>query len=215
MAVAGGPAYDSPMLVVGLTGNIAAGKSAVAARLAAQGVPVIDADLLARDAVAPGSPALAQIAARWPTVITPGSGVLDRAALRTIVFRDPAERAALEAIIHPEVARLRDAALTLHRQRGTPLVVCDIPLLFEAGLDSTVDVIVLVDAPPAVRRDRIVRDRGLTAPEAEAIIAAQMPAKAKRKRADHVLENKTSRAALDSAVDALLKKLRARAAKSA
>jgi dephospho-CoA kinase len=191
------------MLVVGLTGNIAAGKSAVARRLAERGVPVVDADVLARDAVAPGTRGLRRVVARFgPGVLAP-DGSLDRAALRRIVFADAAARADLEAIIHPEVGRLRDVAVGRAREAGAPLVVCDIPLLFEAGLEGTVDRIVLVDAPEAVRRERLVRDRGLTPAEADAMLAAQMPAAEKRPRAHHVIENAGSLADLEAAVDAL------------
>ncbi len=203
------------MLVVGLTGNIAAGKSAVAARLAAHGVPIVDADGLAREAVAAGTPALARIVARWGDRVLSGDGALDRAALRRIVFADPAERRALDAIVHPEVARRREAAVAAHRARGERLVVCDIPLLFEAGLEGSVDRIVLVDAPVAVRRERLVRDRGLSPAEADAMIAAQRPSEQKRPRAHDVLDNAGTRAELDAAVDALHDALRARAAASA
>jgi dephospho-CoA kinase len=203
------------MLVVGLTGNIAAGKSAVAARLAAHGVPIVDADRLAREAVAPGSPALARIVARWGSGILADDGTLDRAALRRIVFADAAERRALDAIVHPEVARLRDAAVDALRARGESLIVCDIPLLFEAGLEGTVDHIVLVDAPVEVRRARLVRDRDLTPDEADAMIAAQLPAAAKRARSHDILDNAGTRAELESAVDALHESLRTRAAESA
>jgi len=203
------------MLVVGLTGNIAAGKSAVAARLAAHGVPIVDADGLAREAVAAGTPALARIVARWGDRVLSGDGALDRAALRRIVFADPAERRALDAIVHPEVARRREAAVAAHRARGERLVVCDIPLLFEAGLEGSVDRIVLVDAPVAVRRERLVRDRGLSPAEADAMIAAQWPSEQKRPRAHDVLDNAGTRAELDAAVDALHDALRARAAASA
>lgn len=203
------------MLVVGLTGNIAAGKSAVAARLAAHGVPIVDADRLAREAVAPGTPALAAIVARWGAGVLSDDGALDRAALRRIVFSDPAERRALDAIVHPEVARRREAAVAAHRARGERLVVCDIPLLFEAGLEGSVDRIVLVDAPVEVRRERLVRDRDLTPAEADAMIAAQWPSARKRPGAHDVLDNAGTRAELDAAVDALYDALRARAAASA
>lgn len=199
------------MLVVGLTGNIAAGKSAVAARLASHGLPVIDADRLARDAVAPGTAALRAIVDRWGSAILGADGALDRAALRRIVFADPAERHALDAIVHPEVARLRHAAVEAERARGAALVVCDIPLLFEAGLASLVDRIVLVDAPVALRRERLMRDRGLSAAEADAMIAAQMPAEAKRAAAHHLIENAGTREQLHARVDALVAELRASA----
>lgn len=197
------------MLVVGLTGNIAAGKSAVAARLASHGVPIVDADLLAREAVARGSPALAAIVERFGAAMLGPDGTLDRAALRQIVFRDAAAREELNAIVHPEVARLRDAALARHRAAGARLVVCDIPLLFETGLDAAMDRIVLVDAPVEIRRERLMRDRGLSAPDADAMIAAQLPATAKRARAHYVIENDGSRDALDAQVDAVWTALRA------
>lgn len=199
------------MLIVGLTGNIAAGKSAVAARLAAHGVPIVDADLLAREAVAPGSPALAAIAARFGASMLRPDGTLDRAALRQLVFRDDAARAALDAIVHPEVARLRAAAVERLRAAGATLVVCDIPLLFETGLDREMDRIVLVDAPADVRRERLLRDRGLSASDADAMIAAQMPAERKRPLAHYVIENDGSRDALDAQVDAVWTALQAAA----
>lgn len=196
------------MLVVGLTGNIAAGKSAVAARLASHGVPIIDADRLARDAVAPGTTALRAIVRRWGPTVLAADHTLDRAALRRIVFSDDAERRALDAIVHPEVARLRDAAVEAERARGAPLVVCDIPLLFEVGLEDLVDRIVLVDAPVTVRRERLVRDRGLSTAEADAMIAAQMPADRKRTAAHHLIENLGTREALHAQVDGLVHELR-------
>lgn len=191
------------MRIVGLTGNIAAGKSEVANRLAVLGAPIIDADLLAREAVAPGSPGLAAIVARWGPGVLAADGSLDRAALRHIVFADADERHSLDQIVHPEVARRRDEALARHRAAGDSLVVCDIPLLFEAGLESTVDTIVLVHAPAELRRNRLMRDRGLGAEEADAMIGAQMPSEWKRERADHVIENTGTREALEAQVDAL------------
>ena len=202
------------MLIVGLTGNIAAGKSAVAARLAAHGVPVGDADRLAREAVAPGSPALAAIVARWGPSVRLPDGTLDRGALRRIVFADPAERRALDAIVHPEVARRREAAVAALRARGDRLIVCDIPLLFEAHLEDTVDHIVLVDAPVALRRERLLRDRGLAPGDADAMIAAQRPSEEKRARSQDVIDNTGTRAELDAAVDALHDRLLALAARS-
>jgi len=199
------------MLIVGLTGNIAAGKSAVAARLAAHGVPIIDADLLAREAVAPGSAALAAIAARFGHRMLAPDGSLDRAALRHVVFRDAGARDALNAIVHPEVARLRAAAVARLRESGAPLVICDIPLLFETGLDREMDRIILVDAPVEVRRERLMRDRGLSAADAHAMIAAQLPAERKREHADYLIENDGTRDALDAQVDAVWTALRAAA----
>lgn len=199
------------MLIVGLTGNIAAGKSSIAALLAARGVPIIDSDVLAREAVAKGSPALATIIQRWgPGVLAP-DGSLDRAALRRIVFEKPPERAALNAIVHPEVARRRDRALAAASAAGARLVVVDIPLLFEVGLEHTVDRIVLVDAPVEIRRERIVRHRGLSPEEADAMIAAQIPSERKRERAHDVIDNDSTREELEAHVDALWRELEAAA----
>jgi dephospho-CoA kinase len=201
------------MLLVGLTGNIAAGKSTVARLLAERGATLVDADLLAREAVRPGTPALDAIIARWGDAVLSPDGVLDRPALRARVFDDPAELEALNAIVHPEVGRLRDRALDAARARGDRVVVCDVPLLFERDLAGDFDVVVLVDAPRDLRLERLVHDRGLREPEAMAMIAAQMPAELKRARADHVVENAGTRAALVAQVDQVWAALEARAAR--
>jgi dephospho-CoA kinase len=177
------------MIVVGLTGNIASGKSSVAHLLTARGVPVIDADVLAHEAVAPGTPALEAIVRRWGPGMRAPDGTLDRAALRTVVFRDTAERAALNVIVHPAVGALRAARLAALEASGASVVVCDIPLLFETGLDAECDIIILIDAPEPERLARLMRDRQLSESDARAMIAAQMPAEQKRPRADWVIEN--------------------------
>jgi len=199
------------MLVVGLTGNIASGKTTVAHALAARGVRVIDADVLAREAVQPGSPALARIVERWGRDVLAADGGLERAALRARVFADPAAREALEQIVHPEVKRRRDARLRAADAAGERVVVCDIPLLFEAHLEEDVDLVVLVDAPTAVRLDRLVRERKLPRAEAAAMIAAQMPSELKRTRADYVIDNDGSRDALAARVDEVWRAITARA----
>ena len=188
------------MILIGLTGNIAAGKSTVAALLAERGATIIDADVLAREAVEPGTPALRAIVARWGTAILGADGALDRAALRHVVFDRPDELEALNAIVHPEVARLRDAAIAAARARGDRVVVCDIPLLFERRLVEQFDRILLVDAPRPVRLERLMRDRGLSHEEAVQMIAAQMPAELKRARADFVIENAGTREQLAARV---------------
>ncbi len=190
------------MLVVGLTGNIGSGKSAVARLLEARGIPVIDADVLAREAVAPGTPALAAIVARFGAHVIAPDGTLDRAALRHIIFADPAERAALDAIVHPAVNARRRTLLNQQRERGARVVVCDIPLLFEAGLDGTMDAILLVDAPRDVRLARIMRDRGLTRVEALAMIDSQLPSDGKRARSGYVIDNDGTLEELATRVDA-------------
>jgi dephospho-CoA kinase len=177
------------MLKVGLTGNIAAGKSSVAEVWRSLGATVVDADELARRAVEPGTPAHAAIAAEWGPWVLEDGGELDRAALRQIVFADPEARARLEGIVHPAVAALRDEHYREAASRGDRLVVADIPLLFEVGMADEFDVVVLVDAPEEVRLQRLVADRGLDADEARRMIAAQMPAELKRARADVVIPN--------------------------
>jgi dephospho-CoA kinase len=185
------------MFQVALTGNIASGKSTVAAIWASLGAAVIDADELARRAVEPGSPGLHAIARRWGTAVLEAGGALNREALREVAFRDPAARAELEAIVHPEVARLREEELERLAARGEHLAVLDIPLLFEVGLQDGFDLVVLVDAPEEIRRRRLIRDRGLTASEADRMIAAQMPSEQKRRRADVTIDNDGSRQALE------------------
>jgi dephospho-CoA kinase len=190
------------MRVIGLTGNIASGKTTVAAMLAAKGATVIDADQLAREAVEPGTPGIAAVQARWPSVVG-ADGSLDRGALRAIVFADPAARAALDAIVHPEVRRLFERRVAAAHDRGDELVVYDVPLLFEANLAGAVDSVILIDAPTAERRARLMRDRGLSAAEADAMIASQMPAVVKRAHADFVVENDADEGTLRRRVDAL------------
>ncbi|MYD15145.1 MAG: dephospho-CoA kinase, partial [Gemmatimonadetes bacterium] len=177
------------MLVVGLTGNVAAGKSAVAELWRGAGVPVVSADELARAAVAPGTGALASIAELFGPGVIREDGMLDRAAVRRIVFRDEEALRALEAIVHPEVRRLRDEWTVEQREAGAEVVVWEIPLLFETGIEGEADVVVVVDAPPEVRLRRIVETRGLGEDEAEAVMEAQMAAGEKRRRADVVVEN--------------------------
>ncbi|MHB1073683.1 MAG: dephospho-CoA kinase [Gemmatimonadaceae bacterium] len=177
------------MLLVGLTGNIASGKSTVARLFAEYGATVIDADVLARDAVEPGTRALQKIRERWGYDILAPDGSLDRTALRHEVFADPEELEALNAIVHPEVERMRREAIEAARLRGDRIVVCDIPLLFEKGLAEHFDRLVLVDAPRAMRLERLQRERNLPTAEAMAMIAAQMPAELKRARADIVIDN--------------------------
>lgn len=200
------------MLLIGLTGNIAAGKSTVARLFTDRGATLVDADVLAREAVRPGSPALAAIATRWGRAVLASDGTLDRAGLRARVFDESAELEALNRIVHPEVARLRDAALAAARARGDRVVIYDVPLLFERDLADEVDVVVLVDAPREVRLERLMRDRGLRADEAMAMIAAQMPAELKRARSDFVIENVADQAALARRVDEVWRALEAHAA---
>ena len=191
------------MIRIGLTGNIASGKSEVARMLADRGATVIDADLLAREAVQPETQALKDIVKRWGKDVLKKDGSLDRAALRQIVFADQSELDALNRIVHPGVTRLRDREIARARERGDPIVVCVIPLLFERNIVDEFDAIVLVDAPRPLRLERMVASRGMEATDAMNMIAAQMPAELKRARADYVIENNGSLQDLERDVDAL------------
>ena len=191
------------MIRIGLTGNIASGKSEIAKMLADRGATVIDADVLAREAVRPDTQALKDIVKRWGKDILKKDGSLDRTALRQIVFADQSELDALNRIVHPGVTRLRDREIARARERGDPIVVCVIPLLFERNIVDEFDAIVLVDAPRPVRLDRLVASRGMEATDAMNMIASQMPAELKRARADYVIENNGSLQELERDVDAL------------
>ena len=189
------------MLLVGLTGNIASGKSTVARMMVERGATLIDSDELARRAVERDTPAFRQIVRRWGSEVLAPDGVLDRGALRRQVFGDPSQLEELNRIVHPEVLRLRDRETAQARERGERVVICDIPLLFEVNAVEEFDRIVLVDAPRPLRLERLVRDRGLQETEAMDMIASQMPAELKRARADYVIDNDGTRAALQRRVD--------------
>jgi dephospho-CoA kinase len=189
------------MRLIGLTGNIASGKSAVSDMLAARGATIIDADVLAREAVMKGSPALDAIVARWGGGVLDNEGNLDRAALRHVVFDNQEDLDALNEIVHPEVLRRRAGEIASARARGDKVVVCVIPLLFERHLADEFDSIVLVDAPRSDRLDRIVRERGIDEAEAMKMIASQMPSDLKRARADYVIENSGSMEDLEEEVN--------------
>ncbi len=198
------------MIHVGLTGNIAAGKSVVADAWASVGVPVVGADDLARAAVFPGSPALAAVRSRFGEEVIGVDGALDRAHLRDIVFRDPSARQDLERILHPVIRTLRDQWVEARRREGASLVVSEIPLLFELNMEDGFDVIVVVDAPPHLREERLVRDRGLSESEARRLMASQGDPRVKREKADYVLLNEGDLPELREAALALLARLRER-----
>lgn len=197
------------MKSVALTGNVAAGKSAVAAAWAARGVPVVSADDLARQAAAPGTPGLADIRAVFGDGVLAPDGTLDRGALRRRVFGDDDARRKLEEILHPRIWALRSAWLEARRHAGDTLVVSEIPLLFETGREGDFDVVVLVDAPDEVRLRRLVEQRGLSEEEARRVMAAQMDPGEKRRRAHHVLSNDGTLDALSARAADLLELLRA------
>jgi dephospho-CoA kinase len=189
------------MLLVGLTGNIASGKSTVAQLLSERGATIIDADVLARRAVERGTTAFDAIVRRWGTSVLAPDGHLDRAALRRAVFGNPRELEALNDIVHPEVEELRQRRIEEARSRGDRIVVCDIPLLFEKKMADRFDRILLVDAARPVRLERLVSDRGLRETEAMEMIASQMPAELKRARADFVIDNASTLTELERRVN--------------
>jgi dephospho-CoA kinase len=194
--------------VVGLTGGIASGKSTFAAALRARGLPVVDADALAKAAVAPGTAALAEIARAFGAGVLGPDGALDRKRMGALVFSDPDARRRLEAITHPAV-RLAMAEETRRLAAGGhELAFYDTPLLYEVGLDRVLDSVVVVWAPPAVQRARMVARDGLSPDAADARLAAQLPIDEKAARADFVVENVGAVGELEGKADRLLADLR-------
>lgn len=189
------------MLLIALTGNIASGKTEVARIFADLGATVIDADELARAVVAPGTAGLAAIESRWGKRVLHADGTLNRAALRSIVFSQETDRAELNAIVHPEVKRLRDELTEEARARGDALIIAAIPLLYETGLEKEYDRVILVDAPDDVRLSRLVHRRGLREDDARRMMAAQAPPVSKRSRADVVIDNSGDLMALRRSVE--------------
>jgi dephospho-CoA kinase len=194
------------MLRVALTGGIATGKSYCLARFAAFGVPVIDADQLARDAVAPGSRALEEVAARFGAAIIRADGSLDRASLGRIVFTDRAARADLEAIVHPEVYRRISEWLATLPPR-TRVAIADIPLLFETGHTHDFDRVVVVACDPREQLRRIVARDGLSERDARARLDSQWPIEEKEARADYVIKTDGSVAETDNQVRTVYEQL--------
>lgn len=192
------------MLRVGLTGGIAAGKSEVSRRLAERGAVIVDADVLAREAVAPGSDGLAEVVEAFGEGVLAPDGTLDRAALGAIVFADPSRRDMLNAIIHPRV-RARAAQLAGDAVAADPhaVVVQDIPLLVETGQAGAFDVVVVVDAPDDVRLARLLARNGMDEAEARSRMSAQATREQRLAAADHVVANTGSLPELRAAVDRL------------
>jgi dephospho-CoA kinase len=198
------------VLRVGLTGGIGSGKSEVARRLVAHGAVLVDADLIAREVVEPGTPGLAEVVAEFGEDVLLPDGTLDRDRLGSVVFADPGRLAALNAIVHPLVGRrmreLADAA------PADAVVVYDVPLLTENDLAGTYDTVVVVDAPVDTQIARLVGVRGMTEEAARARIAAQATRAQRRAIADHVIDNSGPLDELSAQVDALWTELSAKAA---
>ena len=206
------------MLRVGLTGGIGSGKSEVSRRLAAHGAVVIDADVAAREVVAPGTPGLAQVAAAFgPEVLGP-DGALDRERLGAMVFRDPALRAKLNAIVHPLVREWMTAAERAAAEAAAAtgrdlIVVHDVPLLAESGRADGFDLVIVVDVPPELQVERLVSERGMTPDQARARMAAQAGRDQRLGLADLVIDNSGSLDDLDRRVAEVWAALRRRAAR--
>ncbi|MAI96572.1 MAG: dephospho-CoA kinase [Synechococcus sp. MED650] len=185
------PGERSQQRRIGLTGGIASGKSSVGRWLAQQGLPVLDADQFAREALAPGSEATTAVLQRYGETVCQGNATaINRAALGQIVFNDNAERRWLEQLIHPLVRQRFDEALRFHAGEST--VVLMIPLLFEAGLEGLCSEIWLVDCDPEQQRERLMARDGLSRDAAQARMAAQWPLSRKRPMADLVIQNRST-----------------------
>ncbi|PYR80633.1 MAG: dephospho-CoA kinase [Acidobacteria bacterium] len=191
--------FLTPMIRIALTGGIATGKSYCLRRFAELGVPAIDADRLARDAVAPGTPGLAAVAARFGGGVIAADGSLDRGALGRIVFADTRARAALEAIVHPEVYR-RIREWSANQPAGTRVAIADIPLVYETGQEHEFDRVVVAACAPEEQLRRIAARDGLPHADARARIAAQWPIGEKVKRADIVIWTDRGNADTDAQV---------------
>jgi len=197
------------MLLVGLTGGIGSGKSTVARMLEERGAVVFDADALAREAVEPGTPGHDAVVERFgANVLAPG-GELDREALGSIVFADPAARRDLEAIVHPEVRRLLAEGCEAY-QGSDRVVVFSAPLLVETGMHTAFEVLIVVSAPVQTQVDRLLRDRAMSEEQVRARIAAQAPLEEKAAAADVIVDNDGTLEDLRDQVGRLWNDLRAR-----
>lgn len=202
----------SRILSVGLTGGIASGKSAVSQRMAEHGAVVIDADLLSREVVAPGTEGLAEVVADFGTGVLTQDGALDRPALGERVFNDEDARARLNAIVHP---RVRAAATQRRETAGAgSIVVEDIPLLVESGQQKRFDIVVVVQASYEERLRRMTENRGMSREEAESRISAQASDAQRAEAADVVLDNSGTLEELQEQVDRLWSRLSNKASKA-
>jgi len=188
------------MLIIGLTGGIGSGKSTVAGYFAQQGIPVIDADQLARELVAPGSPALLEIASAFGPDILLADGSLDRPQLRRLAFADPSQRRRLEAILHPRIyAEMRHRSQALE----APYCIWVIPLLLETGKTALTDRVLVVDAPESVQRQRVLARAGMDEDTLEAILRSQVSRNERLHAADDVIVNDADLSHLQQQVTAL------------
>jgi len=199
------------MLRVGLTGGIASGKSFVATELRRLGLPVIDADELARRVVEPGQPALEAIVERFGASVVDLEGRLDRSKLGRIVFADQKARSDLEAITHPRIAAAAESWLKRQEVAGATMAVYEAPLIFETGLEAYLDIVVLVAATEETQLRRLIARDGLAEDEARQRLAAQMPTNEKTRRAHLVIWNDATLDDLRERVNEVYQELIARA----
>jgi dephospho-CoA kinase len=197
------------VLLVGLTGGIGSGKSTVARLLEKRGAVVFDADLLAREAVAPGTPGHAAVIERFGADVLAPGGELDREALASIVFADPSARRDLEQIVHPEVRRLFAEGSEAYRDTDR-VVVFSAPLLVESGMHTAFEILVVVSATVATQIERLMRQRGMSEASIRARIDAQAPLEDKAAVADFIVDNEGSLDELESQVERLWNDLAAR-----
>lgn len=197
------------MLLVGLTGGIGSGKSTVARLLEKRGAVVFDADLLAREAVEPGTPGHAAVIERFGADVLAPGGELDREALASIVFADPSARRDLEEIVHPEVRRLFAEGSEAYRDTDR-VVVFSAPLLVETGMHTAFEILVVVSATVATQIERLMRQRGMSESSIRARIVAQAPLEDKAAVADFLVDNEGTLDELESQVDRLWNDLSAR-----
>ncbi|MEP6782884.1 MAG: dephospho-CoA kinase [Acidobacteriota bacterium] len=191
---------------IALTGGIATGKSQVANRLKEAGVPLVDADLLAREVVTPGSTALNAIRKRFGPDAVRRDGSMDRVRVAQIVFKDKRARLDLEAIIHPAVVKaVNDFFAALPKK--TPFAVADIPLLYETGRDKDFDAVIVVSCPRAVQLQRLMERSRLSREDAERRLAAQLPIEKKVAKATYIIKNEGTIDELNAQVDALIASL--------
>jgi len=200
-------AVTRALKLVGLTGNIGSGKSTVAGMFAARGIPIIDADALAREVQAPGQPAHADIAAAWPEVVGP-DGKLDRKRLGAIVFADPAARRRLEAITHPRIQELSRARMAALADAGHALAIYEATLLIESGRDKELDALIMVTASPATQIARVVARDGAREEDVRARLRAQLPQEDKVRLATYVVDNDGDLAATEAQIDRIVAELR-------
>jgi dephospho-CoA kinase len=194
---------------IALTGGIATGKTYVATRLREAGVPMVDADLLARDVVAPGTPALAAIRKRFGPDAVRRDGTMDRIRVAQIVFKDKRARLDLEAIIHPAVIKaVNDFFNGLPRR--TPFAIADIPLVYETGREKDFDAVIVVACPREMQLQRLMERNKLSKEDAERRLAAQLPINQKVDKATYVIKNDGSFAETDAQIKALLETLNAK-----